>query len=186
MRATVSILILTLLVACDGHIYVRGGLTDGDTFYLPSYVYGNQDPVLQSWVAYSLSRSVCQLEEGGENPARNHSFDCEFSARMTLIERWAELGSPATGGDNLLSGEFGDAAYLDTLSQIRRGGFLREYIWHYLHRRQWRAPPDLRAREFERWRLAELAADHRPQTRIIGFWGYGDAGAGAGSEVSDP
>jgi len=149
------------VAGCDGRIYVRDGVTDGDTFYLPTYVLADDRADLQSWVAYSLDRSTCQLMIGGDNPARNHSFDCERGARETLVETWQE--------QRRLKGARDD--YLDTLAAVEAAGYLDEYIWHYHSRDDWRRPPGLEEAEFERWRRQQLA-DHRPRTRLIGSWNY--------------
>ena len=61
---------LSLLVACNGEIYTRDGVTDGVAFYLAPVAFASDDPATQAWVAYSLMKSVCQLEIGGDNPAR--------------------------------------------------------------------------------------------------------------------
>jgi hypothetical protein len=170
-RNWLIIAILATVAACDGRIYLRDGVTDGNTFYLPQYVYFDEDPVLQSWVAYSLARSVCQLEIGGDNPARNHSFDCEATSRRLLVERWQELGGeplelgPAPGPES-------DAGYLDALAAAAEAGYLDEYTWHYHRRRDWSQPAELRMAEFAAWRQAGLPSGHRPRTRIVGSWGY--------------
>ena len=75
-----------LLAACNGDIYLHDGVTDGDTFFLSTQAMAVDDPVTQSWVSYSLTRSTCQLNNGGENPARDNSFDCELLAREHLLE----------------------------------------------------------------------------------------------------
>lgn len=165
------ILSLVALAACDGRIYVRDGLTDGDTFYLPQYVYFDENPVIQSWVAYSLGRSVCQLEMGGKNPARNHSFDCEVTSRELLVERWRELGGEPLQPGPAAGRETG-AEYLDTLAATADAGYLPEYTWSYHREAGWRSPDGLRMDEFEDWRRRALPRGHRPTTRIIGSWGY--------------
>ena len=111
------LLALVVLAGCNNEIYVRDGVTDGDTFYLAPVAMVDTDPALQSWVAYSLTRSVCQLELGGENPARASSFDCEFRARDVLADAWAEhcAEDPAISDD-----------YLDKLLAVRAAGFLGE------------------------------------------------------------
>jgi hypothetical protein len=83
-------MILTCLAitGCSASIYTKDGVTDGDTFYLAPRAYSDDDPVLQSWVAYSLMKSACQLELGGANPARNSDYGCEFTARRHLLEAW--------------------------------------------------------------------------------------------------
>lgn len=52
------LVILTLLplVASGGEIFTRDGVTDGDTFYLAPRAWADDDPTLQSWVAYSLMK----------------------------------------------------------------------------------------------------------------------------------
>ena len=153
---------LALLCACNGDIYVRDGVTDGDTFYLAPAAHTDSDPVLQSWVAYSLARSVCQLEMGGDNPARQSSFACELKAREVLVDAWGE--------HRALNPGLGDA-YLDALLDVNSAGYLGEYTAEYLYREGWQVPAQPGARSFRDWRRQNLRG-HRPQTRLIGFWGW--------------
>jgi len=152
---------LLALVACDGTVYTREGVTDGDTFYLAPRAWADDDPVLQSWVAYSLMKSACQLEVGGENPARVSDYGCEFTARRHLVEAW-EAQRAAKGSAD---------AYLDTLLRVRDAGFLDEYTVHYFGRSDWSVPAEVRLGDFRRWRQAHLAG-HRPETRLVGSWNY--------------
>ena len=158
-------LVALLVAGCNRSIYVRDGVTDGDRFSLPPIAMIDDDPVLQSWVAYGLARSVCQLEMGGPNPARNHSFDCELTARESLVQRWGELRDRAPDDPD-------DAAYLDALAAATSAGYLDDYVWHYLRRSGWTAPGTLDEAGFDAWRAEHLARRHRPQTRIVGSWGY--------------
>ena len=67
------ILLLLVLTGCQSGVYVRDGVTDGDTFYVAPLAYASNDPVVASWVRYSLIRSTCQLDVGGRKPgARQH------------------------------------------------------------------------------------------------------------------
>lgn len=159
-----SLIALFLIAGCNNQIYVRDGVTDGDTFYLAPVALVDTDPVLQSWVAYSLMKSVCQLELGGENPARQSSYDCELSARNVLVDSWAEqcAENPAIGDD-----------YLDVLLAVREAGYLGEYTAHYFWRDDWKVPVEVDVNAFDEWRREHLP-DHRPQTRVIGTWGYRD------------
>jgi hypothetical protein len=154
--------IAALLGACNGEIYVRDGVTDGDTFYLAERALSDDDPVLQSWVSYSLTRSTCQLQIGGENPARANSFDCELAAREHLLESWAEKRARHAGASD---------PYLDQLAGIAEAGFLREYVATYFARRKWQLPTDLDMTGFDAWRRTALSR-HEPETRIIGSWNY--------------
>lgn len=158
----VSVVLLTVFfLGCDGRIYVRDGVTDGDTFYLADRALTDDDPALQSWVTYSLAKSACQLDVGGEMPSRVSTYGCELSARSLLIDSWLEKRDD--DGDE----------YLDTLAAVRDAGFLDEYVVHYLGRREWQVPAEIDLDGFHVWRRENLRG-HRPLTRIIGSWNYRD------------
>ena len=158
------VLLITLAVAgCRGEVYLRDGVTDGDTFYLAERAHTDMDPVLQSWVTYSLGRSVCQLQIGGDNPARENSFKCEITARRLLLDTWLEQQA-----ENL---ELRDA-YLDELASVQASGYLNEYVASYFRKRHWEYPDGLDMSAFKKWRRSNLPG-HVPQTRIIGSWNYG-------------
>ena len=161
MRLT-AFLILVMLAACSGEVYVRDGVTDGDTFYLAERALSDDDPAYQSWVTYSLARSTCQLEMGGDNPARESSFDCELSSRHLMLDTWQEkqLIDPVI-----------DDEYLDDLSAIRQAGFLDEYVARHFRRNDWELPDDLRMSSYRRWMKTNLPY-HDPETRITGSWNY--------------
>lgn len=161
------------LAGCSGEIYVRDGVTDGDTFYLAERALHDSDPVLQSWVSYSLTRSACQLRSGGENPARATSFECELSARQHLLETWIEIRG-ASGSD-----------YLDQLWQVREAGYLDEYVWEFFRKSSWSAPAGLDRESFRDWRREHLRG-HEPRTRLIGSWGYARGAAGRPGRAGGP
>jgi len=164
---------LVLITGCNNEIYVRDGVTDGDTFYLAPVASVDTDPVLQSWVAYSLVKSVCQLELGGDNPARQSSYDCEFTARNILVDAWAEQRAENPGISD---------AYLDELLTVRDAGYLGKYTAYYFRRNNWQVPEEVDIDAFGEWRRQHLRR-HRPQTRIIGYWGYQDRSAQRLSET---
>lgn len=161
-RVFITLALLVGLCACNGEIYLRDGVNDGDTFSISPYAAGNQDPVVQSWIRYSLARSVCQLELTTHNPARASSFDCEVRSRRHLAEAWIEHTSSNPGLRD---------DYLDDLRFVYRTGWLDEYVAHHFHRRHWELPDDLAMKQFEGWQQSELGG-HRPVTRIIGGWSY--------------
>lgn len=151
------------LVGCNGEIYLRDGVTDGDTFYLAERAMADHDPAFQSWVRYSLARSACQLQLGGPNPARASSFDCELHARRLLVAAWAEKQAidPALHD-----------AYLDDLRRIQEAGLLDEYVADHFGERSWAIPANLDLRTWQRWSREHLR-DHKSETRITGSWNYG-------------
>lgn len=157
-----AIIALLALGACNSTIYTRDGVTDGDTFYLAPQALVNDDPVLQSWVTYSLIKSTCQLEIGGENPARNSDYGCEFTARQHLVEAWAEQRAEHAGASD---------PYLDQLLEVREAGYLDEYTVRYFGRDSWQVPAEVQVDDFRRWQRTHLA-NHRPETRIVGSWNY--------------
>lgn len=160
MRTPVVLILCGLLCACNGEVYLRDGVTDGDTFYLARRALSDDDPVLQSWVSYSLTRSACQLARGADNPARDSSFDCELAARRHLLETWDAQRDDSAGDP-----------YLDDLQQIREAGFLPEYVAAHLRRNHWQLPPDLELAAYRSYRQRHHR-DHRPRTRIVGSWNY--------------
>jgi len=158
-KLAATVLVVT---GCNGEIYVRDGVTDGDTFYLAERALTNDDPALQSWVTYSLIRSACQLQAGGDNPARANSFECELLARGHLVSAWADQRAlnPAATDD-----------YLDDLAEVDAAGFLPEYVAENFGRRHWHMPADLDELGYVEWRRANLPR-HQPVTRLTGSWNY--------------
>lgn len=161
MRIPAFVLLL-VLAACNSSIYTKDGVTDGDTFYLAPQAWADDDPVLQSWVAYSLARSTCQLAIGGTNPARNDDYGCEFTARRHLVDAWERQRSEHAGITD---------PYLDALLQVRAAGYLDEYTVRYFGRDDWLVPAEVQIDDFRRWQRRHLRG-HQPETRIIGSWNY--------------
>ena len=159
------------LAGCNPSIYVRDGVTDGDTFYLAPQAFTSGDPVVASWVRFSLMRSACKLEVGGEIPSRVSTFDCEVNARSHLVDAWQEAR---------VRDEAAEDVYLDALLAVRNAGFLNEYVVQYFSRPSWDVPLALDNAGFDDYRRTHLRS-HRPVTRLIGSWGYGGADSlGAG------
>ena len=161
-RIVFALALIAAVGACSSKIYLRDGVTDGDTFYLAQRALTDSGPVLQSWVSYSLTRSTCQLQRGGENPARMNSFDCELTARRHLLDTWA---SRKDSDGKILD------HYLDKLAEVRAAGFLEEYVGRYFSQRDWVLPADLQPGEFRQWRRKNLRG-HKAETQIVGAWNY--------------
>lgn len=171
MLRCVSLCLTVLLTGCNSTVYVRDGVTDGDTFYLAPQAFTSGDPVIASWVRFSLMRSACKLEVGGEIPSRVSTFDCEVKGRSHLVDAWQEA--------RIRDGAAQDF-YLDALLAVRNAGFLNEYVVRYLGKPSWDVPVALDDVGFDDYRRSYLRG-HRPVTRLIGSWGYGGAAAlGAG------
>ena len=153
---------LLAVAACNGDIYLRDGVTDGDTFYLAQQALTDDDPALQSWVTYSLGKSACQLQQDTGNPARASSFACELTARQLLLESWEE--------NRLQHPDISDP-YLDDLARVDQSGYLREYVARYFRNPDWILPRDIRKQEFQAWQRKNLPG-HRPTTVLTGSWNY--------------
>ncbi|MEM9209678.1 MAG: hypothetical protein AAGA61_10540 [Pseudomonadota bacterium] len=162
IRLPIIAIYMLSLSACDGEIYLRDGVTDGDVFTLQSVATISDDPATQSWIRYSLTRSVCQLEADVPNPARADSYRCEIAARRQLVDAWRSY----TQNDERL-----DDKYLDVLLTVDTQGFLREYVAHHFARRTWTVPTDLNMAGYHAWRRESLRG-HRPVTRIVGSWSF--------------
>ena len=156
--------IILAIAGCSGEVYLRDGVTDGDTFYLAERAMTDTDPALQSWVSYSLGRSACQLQIGGDNPARESSFECEMSARRLLLDTWLEQQAENPANRD---------AYLDELASVQQAGYLDEYVAKNFGKRHWELPNNLDMSGFKQWRRAHLRG-HKPQMRIIGSWNYAE------------
>ena len=164
--STAKIVVLAAVLAlgsCSADIYLRDGVTDGDTFYLSPTAMTSADPVTQSWVSYSLTVSTCQLTIGATNPARASSFVCELTARRHLLATWSEQQAAAKNA--------GTARYLNQLQLAAEAGFLQEYVAYFHARPGWILPVDLRLDAFRQWRRIHLKG-HKPKTRLKGSWGY--------------
>lgn len=161
-RLPALILLSTILAGCNGEIYVRDGVTDGDTFYLAERALADSDPVLQTWVSYSLARSACQLQIGGDNPARTSSFDCELTARRLMLDTWSEKKAWDPAMNDL---------YLDQLSLVSESGYLDEYVVRHYRKDHWQIPDGLDLTSYTKWARRNIPG-HNPEMRIIGSWNY--------------
>ncbi|MFN8627586.1 MAG: hypothetical protein U0587_16615 [Candidatus Binatia bacterium] len=83
------------------------------------------------------------------------SFEEEVHARVATVKTYRALqqGDPAL-----------DVRYFNDLANVAEAGYLREYVWSYLHQPSWTHVPDgLNVAEFDRWRDSNLR-NHEAQT----------------------
>lgn len=165
MSRVFLLLLSMLVVACHSGIYVRDGVTDGNKYSISNQAILDDDPVTQSWVAYNLAKSVCQLEIGGDNPARANSYGCELSSRIMLLDTWQEnrAENPTLSDD-----------YLDALVAVNEAAYLDEYVVHYFGKKNWFVPAEVEQKSFRVWRRKHLP-NHTPYTRIVGSWRYSES-----------
>lgn len=161
-RFLTGMLLVATLGGCSSEIYLRDGVTDGDHFSVAPAAIMDPDPVTQSWIRYSLSKSVCQLGIETDNPARASSFDCELTARRQLADAWQEKLTLLTDLDD---------RYLDDLVAVQEAGYLEEYVVDSFGKRDWSLPDGLDMDAYHSWQKRDLR-NHRPETRIVGSWSY--------------
>jgi len=161
MRRLLSTAIACALSGCGGEVYVRDGVTDGDTFYFAPRAFAATDPATRSWVSYTGTLTACQLMLGAEIPSRASSFDCERMARQSLIEAWREQRRIQPAQDR----------YLDELARAHDAGWLAEYTVTYFGRGAWAVPAGLDMHGWRRWQQDHLRG-HAPQTVLLGSWNY--------------
>ncbi|MBF0186389.1 MAG: hypothetical protein HQL50_00515 [Magnetococcales bacterium] len=80
------------------------------------------------------------------------NFDKALEQRIRVVERWRQMKAEEPS----LSEES-----LDQLLAVSDKGFMREYVWTYLHRDGWRGPDNLDLERFDAWREDALD-DHDP------------------------
>jgi hypothetical protein len=110
------------------------------------------------WLAYLFARAAFAVRESTGEPVageRDASFEEEVRGRSVALSTFRDLKR----NDARLA-----SAYFSDIDRVEAAGFLREYVWDYLHHTSWLSPPsDLKLAAFEAWR-AEHLADHVPVT----------------------
>jgi hypothetical protein len=107
------------------------------------------------WTVYLYTRAAQAARESGEQELapgeRQASFEEELRARRVSLGAFREM-APADAGQV--------SSYFQDLDRVESAGYLREYVWRYLHKPDWHElPPDLRLTAFDEWRSQHLR-DH--------------------------
>ncbi len=110
------------------------------------------------WLAYLFARAAFAANESSGGPAvgeREASFEEEVRGRSIAVHMFRELKR----NDARLA-----SAYFSDIDRVEAAGFLREYVWSYLHRPSWHSVPEnLRLPAFDEWRAMHLPG-HVPVT----------------------
>jgi hypothetical protein len=106
------------------------------------------------WLAYLFARAAFAANESSGAPAvgeREASFNEEVRGRTIAVSMFRELRR----NDAQLASE-----YFSDIERVEAAGFLREYVWSYLHQASWHVlPADLNLAAFDAWRTTHLP-DH--------------------------
>jgi hypothetical protein len=110
----------------------------------------------QLWTVYLFTRAAQAAKESetrtlplGERIA---SFEEEVRARRVAVNVFRTLARQDSSFRS---------AYFSDLDQVDGAGFLREYVWRYLHAPSWdREPEGLNLRAFDLWRSGHLIHHH--------------------------
>ena len=101
-----------------------------------------------------LAYGLALVKWHNENPRilPPYKFDREHSARKSMILIWEELRNNKT---------VPDSSYLAELLQVCHDGFLKEYIWHFHRKEEWKEPKKLYLGGFKEYRMTKLTG-HKP------------------------
>jgi len=103
------------------------------------------------WTVYLFTRAAQAAKESEDRALpvgeREASFEEEVRARRMAVNMFRKL---AVQEPPLHSRYFADLDRVDT------AGFLREYVWRYLHKAAWSEPQDLKLAAFDAWRAKHL------------------------------
>lgn len=106
------------------------------------------------WLAYLFARAAFAARESSGDPAvgeREASFEEEMRGRTTAVNMFRALRH----NDAQLA-----SVYFSDIDRVEAAGFLREYVWSYLHRASWQVmPAGLNLAGFDAWRATHLS-DH--------------------------
>jgi hypothetical protein len=106
------------------------------------------------WLAYLFARAAFAANESSGAPAageREPSFEEELRGRTTAVSMFRALRR----SDAQLA-----SVYFSDIDRVESAGFLREYVWRYLHHESWITPAEgLDLQAFDAWRATHLP-DH--------------------------
>ena len=113
--------------------------------------------VAAAWTMYAGTKVLVRTGEYFDMfpEARGHDspFDEECYARNAMTETW-QARTEQTAAD----------PYLDLLAQVRRAGFIREYVWRFVREPSWPDPGALKLDAFDAWVAQNGLTQHKAAT----------------------
>lgn len=118
------------------------------------------------WVIYAATlQSTANEATHPRHQTLQPTFAEELEARRALVTVWNEMRKGKRKKALLTP----TGAYVAQLNTLAEQGFLREYVWVFLRRPHWTAPPDMQLELFTSWKAVNLA-NHAPQTLAEVAW----------------
>ena len=157
-----TLLVLLAVLGCarqpTSHVEDSAEYQNHDIFLFPEF--HNRSAVAQAaWLGYGtglvhvFNADHLPLHPGIIEP----SFEQEAAARAFMVSVWVA---------NLKDEREPLDPYLEDLRRVDQAGWLREYVWVFLHRPAWGSPSaDLRLADFREWSALNLR-DHSAQTLL--------------------
>ncbi|RBP49585.1 hypothetical protein [Arenicella xantha] len=96
------------------------------------------DALLTARMIYGLAKA------NGESA---DPYEREAYAIESIAEVWEELRQKGQAESN---------KSLDELVSVNKAGYIKEYTWHYLKKKNWKKPRRLKTKEFEDWSKENL------------------------------
>ena len=115
------------------------------------------ESALAAWLGYAMSRAVWVRDHYTEEDIITNgyqpSFEEQIDAYSNMVQIWRELKEKDPNISDV---------YLNLLERIDDDGFLKEYIWVYLHNGSWGGFPDVDTKSFDAYAKKYLVG-HDPE-----------------------
>ena len=114
------------------------------------------------WLRYSMARFKYRDDEGlpydlliGEEAIP--SFEEEVAGRTALLKDFEDIQDSLCEATRVATEE---------MAKAEAEGYMKEYVWQYLHHDGWEKPEDLKLEEFKEWSAKEIP-NHKAPTHAI-------------------
>lgn len=147
--------IIIFTFSLSGCLYSESGQRDSQVILDRSLL--GKEAVSAAWLAYGLKRALWReifFKNFPNEKNYRYTFQEELEARSSLVKVWIELCET----DSTLKDK-----YLDELSLVYKKGFLKEYVFFYFNRPEWKVNKKLRRDDFMEW-AKENIPEHKPVT----------------------
>jgi hypothetical protein len=142
-----AILVAVLTCSCTNVSHERPVISDDRPAISVTEEAVRDNHAAAAWLGYGIA-----LATFGDRRETPNFFEREVYARSRAAKVWNEIRQKERVRPN---------KDLDALATVETNGFMREYVWHYLRRPDWKEPDNLRNQEFLDWKNQHLQS-HTP------------------------